>query len=313
LPSNEGQAQGVSGDGASAAAGPTSAFGETSNPAEYVPREATEEALLALEGAVRSGRCAALTSPPGLGKSLLLRLLDRWLAPDYLCLFLPYGALPVEELCAWALGLLEQPTGDNARRELLRFARLSAAEGRILVLLIDDGSSMPLETARGVGDLVRESGNRIHVVLGASDDATSSRVISALHPEIVEVRLAEPMTAMETRLYVHTRLEQAGVPPELRSRFHEETIGWIHRLSGGVPRRVHDLAASLLDEPPEGVGSKWREERWLGAPIGSVESDGDPLLADLPPLPEILGKRPPLEIREDDLDDFEADDDIDLL
>ena len=308
MPSNEGQAPGIF----EAREAPTVdfarvAFGETSNPAEYVPREATEDALLQLERAVRAGRCAALTAPPGLGKSLLLHLLDRRLAPGFRCLFLPYGALAVDDLCAWALGLLGEPAGDDPRTSLVRYARRAAAEGNVLVLLIDDGSSVPLETARELGALVRESGNRLRLVLAAADDATSSRVISVFHPEIVDVRLTDPMTTLETRLYIETRLDQSDVPHVLRSRFHEETIGWIHRLSGGVPRRVHELGRSLLDEPPEGVGSLWSEERWLGAPIDDVDES---LLGDLPPLPEILAKRPPLELPETLLDD---EDDIDLL
>jgi hypothetical protein len=97
-------------------------------------------------------------------------------------------------------------------------------------------------------------------------------VLAALHPDLAEVRFSDPMTAAETRLYVETHLEQGGVPADLRARFDEETLGRIHRLSGGVPRRVHDLAGSLLRQSPEGVGRAWKEERWLGAPLG----DGDP-------------------------------------
>lgn len=283
-------------------------FGETSNPADYVPREATEEALLAVERAIRAGRCAALTTPPGLGKSLLLRLMERRLTPEFQCLFLAYGALSISELCAWALGLMGEPAGEDPPAALLRHARRASESGRVLLLLIDDGGSMPIETARELGSLVRESGNRLRLVIAGADDATSSRVLSVVHPKIVDVRCSEPMTRVETRLYVETRLEQAGVSPELRGRFHEDAIGWIHRLSGGIPRRIHDLAGSLLDVPPDGVGSSWQDERWLGAPIDDVDAS---LLGDLPSLPEILAKRPGLAMRETLLDGEE--DDIDLL
>ena len=85
------------------------------------------------------------------------------------------------------------------------------------------------------------------------------------------MRFIEPMTALETRFYVQTRLEQASVSEDLRGRFNEAALSRIYGLSGGVPRRVHDLARSLLDDAPEGVGSAWREERWLGAPIDNVD------------------------------------------
>lgn len=249
-------------------------FGETANPGAYVPREATEDALLELERLVRAGRTTAITAPPGLGKSLLLRLLERRLAPGFCCLFLPYAALTLDELCAWTLGLLGSEPLEEPKTELLREVR-SRGDGELLVLLIDDAGSMPLETARGLGRLILESGNRIRVVVGAADDAASSRVLAALHTEIAEIRFAEPMTALETRLYVQTRLEQAGVEASLRARFDEEALGTIHRLSGGVPRRIHDLAGSLLDKAPAGVGRAWKEERWLGAPMD--ETPGEPL------------------------------------
>ncbi len=251
-------------------------FGETANPCEYVPREATEDALLALERGVRTGRTSAVTAPPGLGKSLLLRLLERRLAPDSRCLFLPYAAVRLDELCAWAEGLQGEPASADPVRGMLLRAREHREAGGSLVLLIDDAGSMPLDTARDLGALIRESGNCLRVVIAAADDAASSRVLAALHSDILEVRFRRAMSLNETRLYIRTRLEQSGVPAALQDRFDEDAIGWVHRLSGGVPRQVHDLATSLLDEAPEGVGRTWKEERWLGAPIGDAEESEPP-------------------------------------
>jgi type II secretory pathway predicted ATPase ExeA len=246
-------------------------FGETANPADYVPREVTENALFEMERSVRGRRTTALTAAPGLGKSLLLRLLAGRLGPGFVCLFLPYAAVTLEELCAWSLGLLGEPAEGDPRWRFLRYVRRRGEDGETVVLLIDDAASMPVETARDLGKLVQDSGNRLRLVVAAADDARSSRVIAALHATLqtgtVEVRLTKPMTTLETRRYVHARLDRAGVSRRQRARFNEEAIGRIHRLSGGVPRCVHDLGASLLAAPPDGVGRAWREERWLGAPL----------------------------------------------
>lgn len=275
----------------------TVVFGETANPAAYVPREACEQALIELERFVRAGRTAAITAPPGLGKSLLLRLLARRLAPGFRCLFFPYAAVALEELCAWAFGLLDLEKPRDPIAELVREARHRAEDGETLVLLIDDAGSMPPETARDLGGLIRDSGNRLRIVVGAADDAASSRMLAALHPDIAEVRFTAPMTATETRLYVETLLEQGGVAADLCARFDEETLGKIHRLSGGVPRRVHDLAGSLLNESPKGVGRAWKEERWLGAPLdegdaldaeGAAKDSGVEGEAQGPEMPDLL-------------------------
>ena len=54
------------------------AFGETANPDEYIPRPACEEALAELERTVfdQEEPCA-LIAPPGMGKSLLLRVFAK--------------------------------------------------------------------------------------------------------------------------------------------------------------------------------------------------------------------------------------------
>ena len=86
-------------------------------------------------------------------------------------------------------------------------------------------------------------------MLAASDDAAASRVLVAVATELVAVRLTEPMTEAETRLYIATRLEQAGAPETQAERLNGATVDRIVRLSGGVPRRVHELVTSVLDDP----------------------------------------------------------------
>ena len=217
-------------------------------------------------------------SSGGAGRTLLLHVLARRLDPRFHCVFLPYGAVDTDELCRWALGLLElaldpdereAPNGSEPRAELLAAAAVLAERGARLLLVIDDVSSMPIDTARGLGGLIRASAGTLQVALGSGDDAASSRVIVALTPEVLEVRFTEPMTLRETRLYLHTRLEQAGLRRAADECFGRDAVGWVHRLSGGVPRRVHELAASLLNKSPVDVSPVWLrdEASWLGEEI----------------------------------------------
>jgi type II secretory pathway predicted ATPase ExeA len=293
LQSDEGQARGESSGAGGEPPGSVSPFpaararpfGETANPAEYVPREATERALGALEGAVRGRRVAALTAGPGLGKSLLLQILARRLSSGFTCLLLPYASLSLQELSAWALGLLGEEVGDDPQSQFLHFVRRSAAEGRVLALLIDDCGSMPVETARSLGVLARESlplrtepgrtGNRLRVVVAADDDGSAKEVLAALHPAVAEVHLRAPMTRVETQRYLEARLEQAGVSGARRARFDDDSISWIHEVSGGVPRLVHHLACSVLDDVPAEVGCAWQDDGWLDSLPAAAGTDAE--------------------------------------
>jgi type II secretory pathway predicted ATPase ExeA len=78
-------------------------FADTCDPRLYVPRAASEAALAALRGSVAAGRgVSVLSGPPGLGKTMLLRVLATQLGGSR-CIYLPYPALGIEELAQFAL------------------------------------------------------------------------------------------------------------------------------------------------------------------------------------------------------------------
>jgi type II secretory pathway predicted ATPase ExeA len=270
-----------------------SPFGETANPDEYVPRGATEAALHELERLVSQARPAALISAPGLGKTLLLHLLARRLGYRLRFLYLPYGAMPLEELCAWALGRLQEPSEGNPTEALLRCATAWRSQGgSALVLTIDDASSLTLETARALGLLVRAGGGALRLVLAAADDAVSSRAVAAVGRDVVEVRLSPPLSPAETRRYVQTQLERAEASEAVRSRFDAPALERIYQLSGGIPRLINQVAGWLATDRPADVHPGWRSERGLGAPLDELSGDlcdrEPPHGGDLLELPDVL-------------------------
>ena len=151
------------------------AFGETANPDEYIPRDACEEALAALEGAVFD-RCepAALIAPPGMGKSLLLRVFAQRVEHRIDVVELAYGAMPFDDLCEWTLRLLGAEVAAEPREQLAHWLK-----DRDLLLAIDDASSLPHETTTALANLARHESLRsafvapIGVTGGAATTATA--------------------------------------------------------------------------------------------------------------------------------------------
>ena len=222
-------------------------FGLTADPDSYVPRDATERALGALVKTLRDGRRpAALIGPPGLGKTLLLHLAGQRLNDRLRSVYLPYAALPLDELCAWALSLLGFSQSDDTIGDLIQTASNLFARGSGLLLLVDDGGAMPLATARKLGDLVAASRGALRLLVAAAEGPTASRMLAATGANIHLVRLLEPMNEEETLRYVTARLARAGIPDDVAARFDAATLQSIYRLSAGIPRRVHSVASNVL-------------------------------------------------------------------
>jgi type II secretory pathway predicted ATPase ExeA len=227
-------------------------FGFTANRGAYIPREATERALSELLDCCRGPeRVVALTGPPGLGKSLLLHLLADRLEERFHPVFLTYGALTPEDLCAYALDCLGSPRTDDPVGVLKAYARHLGEEGSVLLLLIDDAGAMPVSTLHWLSDLTRESVGSLRCVFAVTDDVHSGAVIAALGREVSTVRLAAPMTPEETADYVEAQLAVGRVSGAVRARFDDATVSHLHELSGGVPRRLHTAAQAVLRQDPE--------------------------------------------------------------
>jgi type II secretory pathway predicted ATPase ExeA len=228
-------------------------FALTCDPRRYVARPACEAALAQLEAALTAGRVGALAGPPGIGKTQLLRVLEARLAGGARSVFVPYGALDPGDFCRLVLGLLGRGASadPDPERALADEARRSAAVGRPLLLLLDDAQAIPLATVRRLAALAERLGGALRLLAAIADDARAAGALAALGREVEHVRLASAMSEDETTRYVAARLAHAVMPEDALARLDPETVRWLHRESGGIPRRIHQIAGWLLhrDDP----------------------------------------------------------------
>ena len=233
-------------------------FALTSDPDSYVARPACEAALAELERLVRARPIVALSGPPGIGKTLLLRVLERRLAGSVRSVYVPYGALEFTELCQLVLGLLELPSAGapDPEAELAAQVLRAAARGEPLLLLLDDANAIPLATLRALVSFTRTLGGGLRLLAVPVDDARAARVLAALGAGVGHVRLAESMNAAETTRYVAGRLANTDNSDPARTLLTPARVSWLHRESAGVPRRLHQLVAWILhrdDPPPDSI------------------------------------------------------------
>ena len=242
-----------------------SAFAPVPERAAYVPRPTTEAALREIASALESGtRRVAIRGPAGMGKSLVLRLLEGRLPATFDVLHVTPGVLPLADLLAFALGV-RAPRGE---------ALPSGPRERILVLPIDDAEELTIPVARGLGGLVRKAEGALRLVLAVRGEPTES-LLAALGGSVAEVVLDQPMTEPEVALYLAVRLHRAGASEELRRRLGSEHAARLHGLAGGNPGRLNRLASELLQghalAEPSGTET---------LPLPAVRTPGSPFPRD---------------------------------
>lgn len=218
-------------------------FAIQADPSLYVARRATEEALDELERGLAASPHGAVcfTGPPGIGKSLLLRVLGVELAERYRTVYLPYARLPAGGLWMCVATELNLEAGRDPKRAVRRLLGDLAEARQSLLLEVDDASSLPAETLYDLLAFAR-SEPALRVLLTYSE---SEELPGPLPENLAVVRLEAPMTRAETQDYVKGRLARCGAPRSLGDRFDSATIARMHRESGGNPLRLHGLAVAI--------------------------------------------------------------------
>ncbi len=272
------------------------AFSETADPDAYVERPASEAALREitawLEEAPHGSPLAAIIATPGLGKTMLLRVVEAHLNARGLAsgtpgarpraLYLPYAGLGPTDLAIWVHGLLGRPCpalGDEGADAIAALGRLGEGAAAPLTLLLDDADSMPASTLEALTTSLPRDGAPFRLLLALNPDSKGSRLLASLHALAPrEIRYRVRLSPEETGDYVRARMRWAGFPEAEVARIDDEEALRIHALSNGVPRAIHAIAVDRFIAHAAVRGafelqSKRRREDWMGRPI---EDDLEP-------------------------------------
>jgi type II secretory pathway predicted ATPase ExeA len=230
-------------------------FSKTPDPEFLFPARQHAEALARLSHALEEREVAVLTGEVGAGKTTLSRALVDAFSDACRFSFVVNPALPPAQLLsavAEGFGL----SGSRRKVELFgavaeHVARLDA-EGRFGVVVVDEAQLLPGRSAydelRLLTNLAADDRPLLGLLLvgqpelrarlaGRGGEAFAQRVGVAYH--------LGPLEPGETARYLSHRLAVAGRTAPL---FEDDAVLALQRLSGGVPRRLNQLAAGALLE-----------------------------------------------------------------
>jgi general secretion pathway protein A len=196
----------------------------------------------------------SITGEVGTGKTTLCRTLLQRIEPGTEVAFIFNPQLSALELLQAINAELGLATESLGRRELMeqlnRFLLAKKAEGRRVLLLIDEAQNLApdtLEQVRLLSNLETDTSKLIQIILIGQpelDAILESPNLRQLRQRIsVRWRLS-PLGPTETRDYVRHRLRiAAGAPREI---FTELALRELHRRSRGIPRLVNLLCDRAL-------------------------------------------------------------------
>jgi hypothetical protein len=203
-------------------------FGLSADPRRYVALPSSERALAALQEAIRRG-CSPLhlEGPSGMGKTLLLRVLElRERDAGRRVLFSPFLHLPPGEVDAWLchlMALAPAPAGED------RGMRAAAALGELPTLLIvDELQGAPLPSARRLVEIAHAAGPRLTLLTAGRGWRPEALAPAAM------IRLPATLPIAELAALCDARLAQPGAGRALAGLVPLER-GRVMAASEGIP------------------------------------------------------------------------------
>lgn len=218
----------------------------------FFPGTTQEEALSRMHFLVDNRRrLGVLTGPAGCGKSMILEVCAKQLQQQnrQVCLQSLMGVQADEFLWRLAAGLGTNPNLESTTLQLWRRVddqiKASRYQRMGSVLMFDDVEEAEPDVLTLLGRLAQadpSDDSRLTLILGC--EQSRSHLLGSRLQELCDLRVElEPWTEEETVEFLRNSLTASACDPNL---FSDSSDRRLHELSGGVPRRVQQLAQLSL-------------------------------------------------------------------
>ncbi len=296
-------------------------FSAVPNPDSFVGFEPAQEALDALLTCLTQARgIAVVTSAAGLGKTLLCKRLAEDAEARFQPVYLSNSAFSTRRALLQAVlyefgveyeGLTEQ----EARLKILEASRAIAADGKLLLILVDEAhllNNRLFEELRGLTDYAPDGEALIRLVLSGHfelEEKLTDPALSAVNQRIGCQICLEPLSLEQSAELLIKKLVWSGAK-DIETILTEPALEAICRASDGNPRCLCQLAdhsfllAFAEEEKPVSRDTvvaalddlKELPLHWNDLP------DGDEAVLSLP----ILATEEPLETSEFETEEFDV-------
>ncbi len=195
-----------------------------------------------------------VTGEVGSGKTMLCRMLLERLPANVETLYLANPSLSRSEILGAIADELGIPTDGKATHSLTRALQDALiaryAEGKRVVLLIDEAHAMPaesLEEIRLLSNLESKATKLLQIALFAQpelDERLAATDMRQLRERITQHFNLAPLKQADVAAYIEFRLRAAGYHGP--NPFTDEAIRLITRISEGLSRRINIIADKAL-------------------------------------------------------------------